>query len=120
MLESIPWSRLHGPLARPGSTPALDALAAESTIFDRAYATATHSDYTQKSILASLHPRKYQGHDFFTRLDYPRLLPWDLLQPLGYRTAVFSCQNEAWGNMEAFLKTSRLDLFRHSPDWPQC
>ena len=118
MLESIPWSRLFGPLARPTATPNLLALARESILFDRAYASATHSDYAQTSILASLHPRKFAGHDYFTDLSYPRTLLWDLLAPLGYRTAVFSCQNERWGNMIAFLETPALGVFRHSPDWP--
>ncbi len=119
MLESVPWSRLFGPLARPAATPRLYTLAAESTVFARAYATATHSDYAQTSILAALHPRKFKGHDYFINLAYPRTLIWDLLRPLGYRTALFSCQNEGWGNMQAFLRTPGLELFRHSPDWPQ-
>ncbi len=118
MLESVPWSRLFGPLARPAATPRINALAAESIVFARAYASATHSDYAQTSILSGLHPRKFKGHDYFIELDYPRTLIWDLLQPLGYRTALFSCQNEGWGNMQAFLKTRGLELFRHSPDWP--
>ncbi len=118
MLESVPWSRLFGPLARPEATPRLTALAAESIVFARAYATATHSDYAQTSILAALHPRKFERHDYFIDLAYPRTLIWDLLRPLGYRTALFSCQNEGWGNMQAFLRTPGLELFRHSPDWP--
>jgi arylsulfatase A-like enzyme len=119
MLESVPWSRLFGPDARPGAAPRLTALAAESTVFARAYATATHSDYAQTSILASLHPRKFERHDYFIDLAYPRTLIWDLFEPSGYRTALFSCQNEGWGNMKAFLQTPGLRLFRHSPDWPQ-
>jgi arylsulfatase A-like enzyme len=118
MLESIPWDRLHGLEARPESTPRLLELARRSIVFDRAYATSTHSDYAQTSILASLHPRKGPGHDYFTRLDYPRTLFWDPLHALGYRTALFSCQNESWGNMIAFNRTAGLELFRHSPDWP--
>ncbi len=118
MLESVPWSRLFGPLARPEATPRMNALAAESIVFSRAYASATHSDYAQTSILAALHPRKFPRHDYFIDLAYPRTLIWDLLRPAGYRTAMFSCQNEGWGNMQAFLKTPGLELFRHSPDWP--
>jgi arylsulfatase A-like enzyme len=118
MLESVPWSRLFGPLARPEATPRINALAAESIVFDRAYATATHSDYAQTSILAALHPRKFPRHDYFVDLAYPRTLIWDLLRPAGYRTAMFSCQNEGWGNMKAFLRTPGLEVFRHSPDWP--
>jgi len=119
MLESIPWARLYGPAARPGSTPRLDALARESIVFDRAYATSTHSDYAQTSILASLHPRKFEGHDYFRELAYPRTLFWDPLVPLGWRSAVFSCQNESWGNMISFLETPNLQLLRHAPDWPE-
>lgn len=119
MLESVPWSRLFGPLARPEATPRMNALAAESIVFARAYASATHSDYAQTSILAALHPRKFDRHDYFVDLAYPRTLIWDLLRPAGYRTALFSCQNEGWGNMQAFLKTPGLELFRHSPDWPE-
>lgn len=118
MLESVPWSRLFGPLARPEATPRMNALAAESIVFARAYASATHSDYAQTSILAALHPRKFDRHDYFIDLAYPRTLIWDLLRPAGYRTALFSCQNEGWGNMQAFLRTPGLELFRHSPDWP--
>ena len=119
MLESVPWSRLFGPLARPEATPNINALAGESIVFARAYATATHSDYAQTSILASLHPRKFRQHDYFIQLDYPRTLIWDLLRPAGFRTALFSCQNEGWGNMQAFLRTPGLELFRHAPDWPR-
>ncbi len=118
MLESVPWSRLFGPQARPESTPNLLSLAQEGTVFERAYATSTHSDYAQTSILASLHPRKFPRHDTFHDLSYPRTLFWDPLVPLGYRSAVFSCQNEHWGNMIAFLRTPNLQLLRHSPDWP--
>lgn len=118
MLESVPWDRVFGPKARPESIPNLLELAQEGIVFERAYATSTHSDYAQTSILASLHPRKFPHHDTFADLSYPRTLFWDPLVPLGYRSAVFSCQNEHWGNMIAFLKTPHLQLLRHSPDWP--
>ncbi len=118
MLESVPWKRLFGAEARHASTPNLRALAAESIVFERAYATSTHSDYAQTSILASLHPRKLEQHDFFADLSYPRALPWDLLSPLGWRSALFSTQNEAWGNMLAFVRTPQLGIVRHAPDFP--
>ncbi|GMU64008.1 MAG: hypothetical protein AMXMBFR36_02820 [Acidobacteriota bacterium] len=118
MLESIPWARLYGPEARAGSTPVLDAIAREAIVFERAYAASTHSDYAQTSILASLYPRKSDAHDYFVRIEYPRALPWDVLGPHGWRTAVVSCQNERWGNMISFLRTLRLDRLRHAPDFP--
>lgn len=118
MLESVPWKRVFGAEARPGTTPRLAELAQESSRFERAYASSVHSDYAQTSILASLFPQKFPHHDFFVDLAYPRLLPWDLLAPLGWRSAIFSTQNERWGNMRAFLETPALDTFRHAPDFP--
>jgi lipoteichoic acid synthase len=118
MLESVSWKRLLGPDARPGSTPRLTEFAGESIDFERAYALSTHSDYAQTSILASLFPRKGEGHDYFLDLDYPRALPWDVLAPLGWRSIVDSTQNESWGNMIAFLRTPRLETLRHAPDYP--
>lgn len=118
MLESIPWNRLSFTGAPAGITPNLDRLARESVVFSRAYATSVHSDYAQMSILSSLFPRKYNHHDYYQKLDYPRTLVWDALQPAGWRTAMFSCQNEAWGNMLAFLRTPGLERMMHSPDFP--
>jgi len=117
MLESVPWARSLGEAARPESTPRLRELAGQSIVFERAYAASVHSDYAQTAILASLYPAKYEHHDFFVDLDYPRLLPWDLLVPLGWRSGVFSTQNERWGNMRAFLRTPALETFRHAPDF---
>lgn len=117
MLESIPWSRTS--LAGgPPSSPHLAALAAESVVFTRAYTASTHSDYAQMAILSSLHPRKYDHHDYYTDLPYPRTLLWDALAPAGWASAVFSCQNERWGNMIRYLLTPGLGLVRHSLDWP--
>ena len=118
MLESIPWSRLSLTGAPPGVTPNLDRLARESVVFSRAYATSVHSDYAQMSILSSLFPRKFNHHDYYRKLDYPRTLIWDALRPAGWRTAMFSCQNESWGNMLAFLDTPGLERRMHSPDFP--
>jgi arylsulfatase A-like enzyme len=118
MLESVPWRRVFGPDARPDSAPHLAALARESVVFDRAYATSSHSDYAQTSILSSLYPRKGEEHDYFFEIDYPRALPWDVLGPLGWRSAVVSCQNERWGNMIAFIDTPRLERLVHAPDFP--
>ncbi len=118
MLESLPWARTSLGGGAAGVTPNLDRLARESVVFSRAYTASTHSDYAQMAILSSLHPRKFDEHDFYTAIDYPRTLLWDTLRPAGYATAMFSCQNERWGNMLGFLDTPGLDLLRHSPDWP--
>jgi arylsulfatase A-like enzyme len=118
MLESVPWKRTAFAEGPPGLTPHLERLAADSLVFRRAYTTSTHSDYAQMAVLSSLHPRKYEGHDYYARIDYPRTLLWDALAAAGYATGMFSCQNEQWGNMLAYLDTPGLDLLRHSLDWP--
>jgi arylsulfatase A-like enzyme len=117
MLESVPARILEAEEA-PLAIPNLLALAEESVTFRRAYAPSVHSDYAQMAILSSLHPRKYPAHDFYERLDYPRTLLWDALAPAGWNTAMFSCQNENWGNMIRYLSTAGLRQLRHSPDWP--
>ena len=118
MLESVPWKRTPFAEGPPELAPHLQRLAAESVLFRRAYTTSGHSDYAQMAVLSSLHPRKYDRHDYYTRIDYPRTLLWDALSAAGYATGMFSCQNERWGNMVSFLDTPGLDLLRHSLDWP--
>jgi arylsulfatase A-like enzyme len=116
MLESVSWPLVE---ERPAAAPRLLELAAEATLFPRAYAPSTHSDYAQMAVLSSLHPRKYPQHDFYVQLAYPRTLLWDALAPAGYATALFSTQNERWGNMIRYLDTGGLDVLRHAPDWPR-
>ncbi|MDX1501003.1 MAG: sulfatase-like hydrolase/transferase [Thermoanaerobaculia bacterium] len=119
MLESIPWKRTFLGAGRAAATPRLEELAGESVVFSRAYTTSTHSDYAQMAILSSLHPRKYDRHDYYSRIEYPRTLIWDALRPAGYATSMFSCQNERWGNMLNYLDTPGLQVLRHSLDWPR-
>lgn len=92
--------------------PALDELAAQSLRFQRAYAQASHSDYADLCPLASQYPlREKQHHLYPSPLTYPRVLLYELLGTLGYRTAIVSSQNETWGNMHNYLASERLDHF---------
>lgn len=118
MLEAVPWSAAGYNGDPSGATPRLDALGRESVIFARPYATSSHSHYSQMAVLSSLFPRKFEGHDYYRDLSYPRTLLWDALRPAGYATALFSCQNEEWGNMIRYLRTPGLEVFRHCRDWP--
>ena len=45
---------------------------------------------------------------------YPRVLIYDLLKAIGYRTAIFSSSNENWGGMNNYLETGNLDRFIHA------
>ena len=118
MLEAVPWNAAGYNGGPAGATPRLDALARESVVFTRPYAVSSQSHYSQMAILSSLFPHKFQGHDYYTDLAYPRALIWDALRPAGYATAMFSCQNEEWGNMIRYLRTPGLEVFRHCRDWP--
>lgn len=119
MLESVPWKRTPFGEGPAGLAPNLQRLAADSVVFRRAYTTSGHSDYAQMAVLSSLHPRKYETHDYYASIGYPRTLIWDALAAAGYATAMFSCQNERWGNMLSYLDTPGLGLLRHSLDWPK-
>ncbi len=119
MLEAVPWHAAGFNGGRAGVTPRLDALARESVAFARPYATSSQSQYAQMAVLSSLFPHKFEGHDDYRDLAYPRALLWDALRPAGYATALFSCQNEEWGNMIRYLRTPGLEVFRHCRDWPQ-
>ena len=118
MLEAVPWSAAGYNGSTTGATPRLDAMARESVVFSRPYATSSQSHYSQMAILSSLFPHKFDGHDYYTDLEYPRTLLWDALLPAGYATSMFSCQNEEWGNMVRYLRTPGLEVFRHCRDWP--
>lgn len=118
MLEAATWEHTGFFKGDDSVTPHLNALARASLVFRNPYAASPASNYSQMALLSSLYPRRYDALDTYTRLDYPRTLIWDVLRPQGYRTAAFSCQNEAWGNMIAYLRTPGLEMFRHSPSWP--
>lgn len=92
--------------------PVLRDLAEESLVFRRAYSPSTHTSYSEPAIFSSLLPLRtldlftYQASDPF-----PKTLIYDKLKPLGYRTAIFSSDTEAWGGMADFIRTDNLDFF---------
>ena len=95
--------------------PALDALVRESRVFTDAYIQASHSNYADLVPLSSHYPlrspRQYQYPEDPT---YPRVLIYDVLKALGYRTAIFSSQNEHWGGMSNYHREGSLDRFFHA------
>ncbi|MFO0549709.1 MAG: sulfatase [Polyangiaceae bacterium] len=100
-----------------GATPNLDRIASESLVFARAYATATHSNYSQMAILSSLFPRRGTGLDMYERLDYPRVLLHDFASVLGYASATQSSQDETWQGMLRFQTTGTPVHYRHALDY---
>jgi arylsulfatase A-like enzyme len=115
LIESLRKDELMAEGGLRSVMPALDALARESTVYTDAVAPAAQSDYATTSILASQFPlRSISFRPFPERVPYPRVLAYDVMKPFGYRTAVFSSQNEHWGGMYNFLNTGGVDHFLHA------
>jgi arylsulfatase A-like enzyme len=95
--------------------PAVEALAHEGTVYTDAIAPAAQSDYATTSVLSSQFPlRNITFRPFPQHVLYPRVLGYDILKTFGYRTAVFSSQNEHWAGMYNFLQTGGIDHFLHA------
>src|SRR2546428_13896915 len=73
----------------PGLTPALDALARQGTVFEKAFAQAPITTASHATILSGTEPQFHRVNDFGVPL--PASVPWlpDLLRSQGYRTAAF-------------------------------
>ncbi len=93
-------------------TPCLDALAREGTFFPRCYSQSAHSDYADPAILSSLYPlRTARGHVYAAGSPWPKMPAYELLGRYGFSTAMYSSQNEAWGNMDVFYESPYLETF---------
>lgn len=116
MLESVAWRHLGFWGYPRNTTPNLDKIAAQSLVMNRAYSTATHSNYAQMAVISSLFPRRGTTLDMYHRIDYPRVLLHDMMHSLGYATATISSQDETWQGMKRFQDTGTPTFYRHSPD----
>lgn len=92
--------------------PNLAQLASEALVFERAYATASHSDYEDLAFWYSRYPLRADH-----RLGYPRDADWrglsvfEYFKLQGYSTAYFSSQNEKWGEMINWLAIPGVDTY---------
>jgi arylsulfatase A-like enzyme len=95
--------------------PTLDALSQDSRRFTWTYAESSHSDYADLCPMSSHYPLRAVDHHYYpVHPPYPRVLIYDVLSALGYRTAIVSSQNEHWGGMYNYLDTGTLDHFFHA------
>jgi len=117
ILESIAASHMTTEGYARSTTPNLQRLADEGLYMERAWTTATHSNYAQMAILSSLFPRRVHGLDQYTRLDYPRELLHDVFHRLGYETATITSQDENWQGMRRFQDTGTPTFFWFSDDY---
>src|SRR5262249_53120334 len=95
--------------------PTIDAVAREAWVFTNAYIQASHSNYADLVPLSSQYPlRSTEMYEYPPNPPYPRVLIYDVLKALGYKTAIFSSQNERWGGMINFHRVANLDRFFHA------
>jgi arylsulfatase A-like enzyme len=115
LVESLRPDVLRSTGGHEDVMPALDALAGESRRFVDAYAQSSHSDYADLCPMSSHYPLRSSDHHYYPEHPkYPRVLVYDVLKALGYRTAIVSSQNERWGGMYNYLDTGTLDHFFHA------
>jgi len=94
--------------------PHLDALSRECRVFTDARTESSHTDYAMLCPVNSQYPlRESKVHRYPKNPPYPRDPVYDLLKPLGYRTAYVTSQDGHWGQMINYLDTGGLDLFAH-------
>jgi arylsulfatase A-like enzyme len=112
LVESLRWDQLRAGGSPVSVMPNVEALAADGRVYTRNYCQATHSNYADNCPLSSHYPlRSPRSYVYPKNPTYPRVLIYDILKALGYRTAVISSQNESWGKMSNYLQTGNIDHF---------
>jgi len=95
--------------------PAVEALGREGCVFTDCVTPASHTDYACPAVFSSHYPlRARDVYRYPKNPPYPRVMIYDVLKALGWRTALFSSQNEEWGQMMNYLDTGGLDVIFHS------
>lgn len=115
LIESLRPDQLEIYGSRRAVMPHVDSLAEESRVYLDTYAQSSHSNYADLPPLSSHYPlQSSRMHVYPESPPYPRVLIYDILDGLGYRTGIFSSQNENWGGMVNYLRTEGLDTLFHS------
>jgi arylsulfatase A-like enzyme len=118
IVESLRADQLRAYGATRDVMPTVDALAREGQVFLNTYTQSSHTNYATIVPLSSHYPlRSATSHTYPERPKYPRVLIYDVLKALGYRTAIFSSSNEYWGGMINYLQTGNLDRFIHAANF---
>jgi arylsulfatase A-like enzyme len=98
--------------------PFLDSLASSACIFTNTFNQASNSSYADLCVLSSHYPLRSRSYYLYPKhIPYPRVLIYDVLKALGYKTAIISSQNERWGAMSNYLETGSLDKFLHAGNY---
>ena len=114
-VESLRADQLRAYGGNRDVMPALEKLANEARVFLNTYTQSSHTNYATITPLSSHYPlRSATAHAYPKNPTYPRVLIYDVLKAMGYRTAIFSSSNENWGGMINYLETGSLDRFIHA------
>lgn len=115
LVESLRPDQLQIYGSRRAVMPHVDSLARESRVYLDTYTQSSHSNYADLPPFSSHYPLQSERmHVYPENPPYPRVLVYDILDGLGYRTGIFSSQNENWGGMANYLRTDGLDTLFHS------
>lgn len=115
MLDSFRVDSLQATRGPREIMPAVEALAREGTAFPDCYTSATHTDYAMPAAHSSHYPLRHpKVHLYPVAPKYPRVLIFDVLKALGWRTALFSSGDENWNTMSNYYKTGGLEVFFHA------
>jgi arylsulfatase len=115
LIDSLRVDQLRATGGAREVMPALERLAQEGRVYPDCVTPASHTDYACPAVFSSHHPlRARDVYRYPKDPPYPRVLIYDVLKSLGWRTGLFSSQDEEWGQMMNFMQTGGLDVFFHS------
>lgn len=114
LVESLHPNMLEAFGGNPEIMPTVNELGSSAYVFTNAWAQASHSNYADVSALSGQYPlRSMNIHFYPSDPTYPKSLPYDILAKHGYKSGLFSSQNEHWGLMSNYIDSDSVDLFSH-------
>lgn len=100
------------------AAPFLNQLAADGVVYDKAYASSSHSNLSDLAFWYSQYPYRGQGHETYKQNDRWRgQSMFEAFKDSGYKVGYVSSQNEKWGQMINWLRLPAVDYFFHSEDY---
>jgi arylsulfatase A-like enzyme len=115
LLDSFRKQSLRATGATRDIMPVVEGLAGEGVVYSDCSTPATQTDYAMPAVHSSHYPlRDPKLHFYPVNAPYPRVLIFDVLKALGWRTAIFSSGDETWNTMSNYYQTGGLDTYFHA------
>ena len=121
-LDSLRADQITTTGGRRTVMPAVEALAREGRSFSDCYTQVSHTDLSVGSLVSSHYPLRGRWRSrCYKDPSYPRVFIYDILRPLGWRTAYFASGDDRWCEMMEYLQTDGLETVVHAgtPDNPE-